>query len=105
MEEVKLPSGQVIRMHSKSECSGHCPIHNPSEHHMRSWKLIWRDDRKIFERICDHGVGHPDPDTLAFFKNHRGNKEARLEAVHGCDGCCNPPRLPDWRPSDPGLRE
>jgi hypothetical protein len=29
------------------------------------------------ERICDHGVGHPDPD------------EFMADVwVHGCDGCC-----------------
>jgi hypothetical protein len=32
------------------------------------------------ERICEHGIGHPDPDQIM-----------RDEAgwVHGCDGCCS----------------
>jgi hypothetical protein len=33
------------------------------------------------ERICPHGIGHPDPDDPAF-KNP-------IEGVHGCDGCCS----------------
>ena len=29
------------------------------------------------ERVCPHGIGHPDPD-----RPHHGG------GVHGCDGCC-----------------
>lgn len=64
-----------------------CVIHNPTPHHMRLWQLHWRDDRGIFERICEHGTGHPDPDQFPYWKEH--GKMA--EAVHGCDGCCAPP--------------
>jgi hypothetical protein len=32
------------------------------------------------ERICPHGVGHPDPDDVF-----------ATDTVHGCDGCCTPP--------------
>ena len=40
----------------------------------------WREDRFIMERICEHGVGHPDPD----------DKRVREgDGVHGCDGCCH----------------
>lgn len=38
----------------------------------------WRDDRSFMERICPHGVGHPDPD------------DEHADPIHGCDGCCNP---------------
>lgn len=84
METVKLSSGQVIRMHSKEDCSGFCPIHNPSNHHMKDWPLLWRNDRHIFERICVHGVGHPDPDTMAYLID-KGSTDT---GIHGCCGCC-----------------
>lgn len=63
-----------------------CVIHNPTLHHMRLWPLHWRDDRGIFERICEHGTGHPDPDQLDYWKSI--GKEA--ESIHGCCGCCIP---------------
>lgn len=82
--------GEVVlsAVHNPQLCAGrHCVVHNPSDHHMRSWHLSWRDDKGIFERICPHGIGHPDPDQVAYFK------EAGLEAlgIHGCDRCCRPP--------------
>jgi hypothetical protein len=76
---------KLINVHDKSKCTGTvCVIHNPTNHHMRSWKQIWRNDRGIFERICSHGVGHPDPDQFP-----RWEETNRMyEAVHGCDRCC-----------------
>ena len=51
-------------VHSPSACAGaNCTIHNRSDHHMRSFPQHWRSDRGIMERICPHGVGHPDPDS------------------------------------------
>lgn len=47
-------------------------------HHMAGWPRHYRGDRGIWERICPHGIGHPDPDQP--LDNGRG--------VHGCDGCC-----------------
>jgi hypothetical protein len=81
-----LPEGGVrvekISTHDKDKCAGrHCVIHNPSDHHMRAWRLHWRDEVALMERICEHGVGHPDPDHLAFVKNN-------WQDVHGCCGCC-----------------
>lgn len=61
-----------------------CVIHSPSDHSMRDFPTLWRRDRGIMERTCPHGVGHPDPDDLAFHvRNGRQH-----EGVHGCDGCC-----------------
>jgi hypothetical protein len=35
-------------LHPRSGCAGQfCVIHNPSEHHMRSWALVWRDDKGV----------------------------------------------------------
>lgn len=77
----------VLNVHRKENCSGeHCVVHNPSDHHMRDWPLNWRSDRKMMERICPHGVGHPDPDDLA----HKERTGANDSEVHGCDLCCVP---------------
>lgn len=75
----------TLTTHAPGECSGEwCVIHNPSDHHMRSWPTNWRSDRKLMERVCPHGVGHPDPDDLAFHVRN-GNT---WQGSHGCDGCC-----------------
>ena len=78
----------LTNVHDRADCTGACPIHSPSDHHMRDWPLHWRQDRRLMERICPHGVGHPDPDHLAFTERLHGVKAARLEGDHGCDGCC-----------------
>lgn len=80
---VILSSGEVlVHVHSEQKCAGEaCCIHNPSDHHMRDWPQSWRSDRRIMERICEHGVGHPDPD------------EINPDTLHGCDGCCIPPSM------------
>ena len=87
MAEFTTGTGQKLtKVHDRSECKGHnCCIHNPSDHHMVDFPLHWRDDRGFFERICPHGVGHPDPDEIEFHKKHGHDI-----TVHGCDGCCNP---------------
>ncbi len=77
-------------VHDRSKCAHRtCVVHNPSDHHMRRWELHWRNDRGIFERICEHGVGHPDPDQYEYWRetNQQG------QAVHGCDFCCHKPTV------------
>lgn len=75
-------TGQILHFHPAAVCEGSpCPLHHPSEHHMVGWALHWRGDRGLMERICPHGVGHPDPDSLAHLAG-------RDDGVHGCDGCC-----------------
>lgn len=88
-----LGNGIVLRnIHDETDCEGRpCVIHHPSDHHMKEWPLNWRDGGMFdikpahFERICPHGIGHPDPDSMAY---------QRLLGVdvgtHGCDGCCAP---------------
>lgn len=75
-----------LRVHPASKCAGRaCVIHSPSDHRMRSWRLNWRGDTGIMERLCpEHGVGHPDPDDLAF--NVAAGRS--WVGVHGCCGCC-----------------
>lgn len=71
-----------IWTHKSGTCAGQqCTIHNMSNHSMRSFPQHWRSDRGIMERICSHGVGHPDPDDYICNQNE-------WERVHGCDGCC-----------------
>lgn len=80
----ELRGAKLGGVHLRSNCTGRCVIHNPSDHHMRDWHLLWRYDRSIFERICEHGVGHPDPDQGDYWKA----TGQEYQGVHGCDGCC-----------------
>ena len=67
----------AVRTHHRDDCQGRpCAVHHPSAHRMAGWPQVWRADRRITERTCPHGVGHPDPDDPAAGR------------VHGCDGCC-----------------
>ena len=71
-------------IHSLNQCAGEfCPLHNPSEHKMKDWPTNIRDSNLV-ERMCEHGVGHPDPDSVAYFER-RGITHM---GIHGCDGCC-----------------
>lgn len=72
-------------IHSKDKCKGRsCVVHNPSDHHMADWPTRFRAGRYLTERICPHGIGHPDPDDVAFHVS-----QGRLGVMwHGCDGCC-----------------
>lgn len=77
----------LTNIHSPRLCTGRpCVIHNRTDHHMRSWPLHWRDDRGIFERICGHGVGHPDPDQFEYWRRTGQSSQT----IHGCCGqvCC-----------------
>lgn len=72
------------RTHPLSACLGQaCAVHAPSNHHMRDWPKLLRAS-SLIERVCDHGIGHPDPDSMAWQETQgRGHLW-----VHGCDGCC-----------------
>lgn len=85
MELVTLEnSDEQLYTHPDFACGGkHCTIHNRSNHSMRSFPQHWRTDRAIMERICSHGIGHPDPDEYKL-----DGSSGRAESVHGCDGCC-----------------
>lgn len=64
-----------------------CAIHNPSDHIMRDWEMLWRGSLGIFTRLCPHGIEHPDPDCIAYAKHLYGSKHT-LD-LHDCDGCCH----------------
>ncbi len=74
-------AGVLWFVHTRLICRGkRCVFHRPSRHRMNMWPLIIRRDTCLVERICPHGIGHPDPDSVAHFGHWFG--------VHGCDGCC-----------------
>lgn len=77
--------GFLGTVHPMRYCEGReCTIHNPPSKLPDGWSFYWRTDRGIMERICLHGIGHPDPGQFTYWKEN--NME--FEAVHGCDGCC-----------------
>jgi hypothetical protein len=89
--EILGPHEFVMRTHVQDECAGRpCVIHAPTAHSMRSMPLIWRWDRGIFERRCSHGIGHPDPDQMDYWRETGGEQRVEDEMIHGCDGCCGP---------------
>lgn len=91
MTTVEIEGIVLVNVHDEAECAGRtCIIHSPTHHHMRAFPLHWRADRDIFERICEHGIGHPDPDQFAYWDEiSKHGDDGR--GVHGCDGCCQPP--------------
>ena len=80
-------NGIEWNIHHKSLCKGkHCPFHNPSDHPLNNAPINIRTDKGgLVERICEHGIGHDDPDSVAYFHSI-GETWA---GVHGCDGCCS----------------
>lgn len=73
------------QIHAKSVCAGFCPFHNPSNHPLKDAPIHIRGDKMMLvERICEHGIGHDDPDSVAYFHS----KGEMWAGTHGCDGCC-----------------
>jgi hypothetical protein len=73
--------------HDPTLCAGQgCSRHHPSNHHMRTWPKVWRAFYGYSDRMCSHGVGHPDPDDVVHLQ---ALGEVRTE--HACDGCCIAP--------------
>lgn len=84
---------KLRNVHPEAACGDEvCVIHNPTDHHMRQMPLHWRNDRRIMERICEHGVGHPDPDHLPRWQASGWG----YLATHGCcwGRCCDPALRP-----------
>ena len=90
---IALVNGILTGVHGPRACAGQtwgCWIHQPLPHALSEAPVRWREDKSTAERICPHGIGHPDPQDVAYNRNVLG----RDVTVHGCDGCCGP--LPDW---------
>lgn len=87
-------SGRVWRVHKADVCAGQaCAIHNPSDHVMKDMPMVLREDSFKYampERVCPHGIGHPDPDSVAWY----AQQGTHGMGVHGCDGCCR------YKPAD-----
>lgn len=86
---VYLANGVLTNVHPASACADQpwgCWIHRPRDHALAHAPVMWRADKQTAERICDHGIGHPDPQDAAYNWNVLG----RDVSVHGCDGCCGP---------------
>lgn len=91
------PAGSVFKTHGVTACGNyeggseeHCAIHNPSDHHMVTWPAVFRMDKfALIERECEHGIGHPDPDSLEYFD------QAGITGLadHHCDLCCHSGQL------------
>jgi hypothetical protein len=86
-----------IRIHDRSACSAlkdnteFCPFDKPSKHKMLDWPMNIRLDSfsaGLVERICPHGVGHPDPDSTPYMAKMTLQTK-RTWGTHGCDGCCD----------------
>lgn len=80
-----------LKVHDKNNCAGEfCCIHNPSDHPLKNAELNWRADRRIMERLCEHGVGHTDPDDLQYRINVLG-QDPKYAGSHGCceESCCS----------------
>lgn len=84
IRNAHLASFIMNHVHDAETCTGPCVLHNPSQHSMSDFDLVLRASG-LMERICPHGVGHPDPDSLAYFM--RLDPDCEL-GTHGCEGCC-----------------
>jgi hypothetical protein len=71
-------------VHNPNVCRGEkCALHNPSDHSMLKWPMLLRETGLV-ERTCEHGIGHPDPDSMRWMNKTFGDGWG----IHGCDGCC-----------------
>jgi len=104
-DEWRDCTDRVFYVHKRTvDCDVHgCAIHNPSYHPLSDAKQYMRADKYwLIERICQHGIGHPDPDSASFIAKQQGSKGIW---VHGCDGCCREPEKPSKVERGWGLRD
>lgn len=60
---------------------------------MRDYRAI-RRETGLVEVLCEHGVGHPHPDSVAWLDEHGPPGAKGAWGSHGCDGCCSRPGFP-----------
>jgi len=70
--------GKSFVLHAADSCIGTCPFHKPTEHSMSDWPSTFNWDMMRLDRVCEHGLHHPDPDT----------PQELCSVEHECDGCC-----------------
>lgn len=96
MDIIGMHIGPPLVVHDEDDCRDrNCCIHSPSAHPLADASLSWRGR---MERICADGVGHPDPDDLAY----RRSVGLPLHGIHGCDGCCSDGRLGESNENEEG---
>ena len=59
-----------------------CSIHRRSNHPMRPFPQTWCGQHNIMERLCPHGLAHPDPDDYLV-------RTEQVATAHPCDDCCH----------------
>lgn len=87
----------TLRTHSSLACAGDfCSVHNPSSHSMVRFPQYWDAQRFQMQRVCPHGIPHPDPDDLAYSALVNGEEFAEFQRDHDCcdEGCCAPVPVP-----------
>jgi hypothetical protein len=78
---IEIEGGRMLRTHPAGAClveDAGCPIHRPSDHPLRDAPMTWSQPLRMLFRRCDHGVLHPDPDSLGF-----ENTVALLRTLNG----------------------
>lgn len=81
MESWTDDFGTELRVHDGDRCVPPCAIHAPSDHPLVNARRLYRLDVGLMERVCEHGIGHPDPDDVELWLG-------AASGVHSCDGCC-----------------
>jgi hypothetical protein len=82
--------GTMLLTHGPEACvdDDACPIHRASRHALHAAPMAWRVDIELLERICPHGIHHPDPDDLTRQEQVHGTTHQTQLERHDCDGCC-----------------
>lgn len=81
---------RFTNIHRTSSCAGeNCIVHTPSDcvANREDWAYVFRTDGRI-ERMCNHGIGHPDPDQARFLLTANADIYGEWIWIHACDGCC-----------------
>lgn len=90
--EMEIFAG-LKNVHDKDFCAGQiCVMHNPINGDFRRLLLVWENNVKRYERVCEHGVTHPDPSQFAFW---RATGQEQL-GTHPCDRCCLDWEIESW---------
>lgn len=86
---VKVPLEEYTAFKAAVQDASTC-YHKPGSP-MHGWRLQ-RRETGLLEAICEHGVGHPIPESAKFMAT--ANKQDEwVWTMHGCDGCCSVHRL------------
>lgn len=86
---TRLESGQVLRHHEVTECTGNCCLHGTSPFGSCKWPRAWRHDEQRLVHLCRHDVQHPCEAGVDY--RNRGLADGdplRDEGDHPCDLCC-----------------